>query len=46
MKINSELRQKLAPFVIFQRDTNGTVTGYSGYCYEILHALQKIYNFT
>ncbi|XP_046633088.1 glutamate receptor ionotropic, kainate 3-like isoform X3 [Daphnia pulicaria] len=33
------------PFVIFER-SNGTVTGFKGYCYEILHALQKIYNFT
>nr|CAH0107788.1 unnamed protein product [Daphnia galeata] len=33
------------PFVIFER-SNGTITGFKGYCYEIIHALQKIYNFT
>ncbi|XP_059352076.1 glutamate receptor ionotropic, kainate 3-like [Daphnia carinata] len=34
------------PFVIFERHSNGTISGFKGYCYEIIHALQKIYNFT
>ena len=28
-----------------ERDKNGTINGYKGYCYEIIHALQKLYNF-
>ncbi|KAK4022871.1 hypothetical protein OUZ56_008315 [Daphnia magna] len=34
------------PFVIFERHSDGTIRGFKGYCYEIIHALQKIYNFT
>ena len=34
------------PFVIFERFENGTISGYKGYCYEIIHALQNIYNFS
>ena len=34
------------PFVIFGRDSNGTVVGYQGFIYEIVHALRELYNFT
>ncbi|XP_046632509.1 glutamate receptor ionotropic, kainate glr-3-like isoform X2 [Daphnia pulicaria] len=34
------------PFVVFERDFNGVITGHKGYCYEIIHAVQKFYNFT
>ncbi|EFX87552.1 hypothetical protein DAPPUDRAFT_312020 [Daphnia pulex] len=37
---------KEPPFVIFDRDPNGTVVGYKGYCYEIVRILQQQYNFT
>ncbi|XP_046640672.1 probable glutamate receptor isoform X1 [Daphnia pulicaria] len=35
-----------SPLVILERDSNRTVTGYKGYCYEIIRALQNLYNFT
>ncbi|XP_057365911.2 glutamate receptor ionotropic, delta-2-like, partial [Daphnia carinata] len=34
------------PFVIFERDSYGSVIAYKGYCYEIINALQEAYNFT
>ncbi|XP_045027053.1 probable glutamate receptor isoform X3 [Daphnia magna] len=34
------------PFVIFERDSYGSVIAYKGYCYEIINALQETYNFT
>jgi len=37
---------KDSPLVILQRDSNQIVTGYKGYCYEIIRALQHLYNFT
>lgn len=44
--IISDFKMKEPPFVIFDRDPNGTVVGYKGYCYEIVRILQQQYNFT
>ena len=40
------LRVQRPPFVIFERYSNGTISEYKGYCYEIIHALKSMYNFT
>ncbi len=32
--------------MVFERDFNGLITAHKGYCYEIIHAVQKFYNFT
>ena len=40
------LRVQRPPFVIFERYSNGTISAYKGYCYEIIHALKSMYNFT
>lgn len=38
--------EKRSTYVTVERDVNGNIIGYKGYCYEIIHALQKLYNFT
>lgn len=38
--------ERRSTYVTVERDVNGNIIGYKGYCYEIIHALQKLYNFT
>ncbi|KZS16651.1 putative Ionotropic receptor 76a [Daphnia magna] len=35
-----------SPYMSVERDSNGTITGYKGYLFEIIHAIQPLYNYT